>query len=211
MNNKVLVVHPHIDDGFIHAGGYMFGLQRDKFDVANLVFTTESSVANIDGSVYTQEFRNACEIYSDRYWCVTGPCDKLFPSFRQQILDKLCMMNLMYKPDIVICPGSFDMHQDHHTVYEECFRAFKKDAVILGYNAPWNCRNIQYDMIIEITEEDMTRKLDMLKCFGSQNGRRYMSDDYIRSMAASIGIKIDVPYAEGFEVIRWVKKGWNLP
>jgi hypothetical protein len=43
-----------------------------------------------------------------------------------------------------------------------------------------------------------------LKAYKTQEGKPYMSEDFIRSLAKVRGTQIQVPYAEAFEVIRWI-------
>jgi len=43
-----------------------------------------------------------------------------------------------------------------------------------------------------------------LECYRSQQHRNYANEEFIRNLARTHGIEIGRPYAECFEVVRWV-------
>ena len=96
-----------------------------------------------------------------------------------------------------------DLHQDHSIIAMEGLRAFKKTS-ILGYEIPWNNMNFRTQCFITFSEEYLDKKLNALKCYRSQMGRHYASEQFVRSLALTRGIQIGARYAEVFEVIRWI-------
>ena len=51
-----------------------------------------------------------------------------FPRDRQKLLETLVSLRNEIKPELVLMPNSDDVHQDHHTVYQEGLRAFKHSS-----------------------------------------------------------------------------------
>ena len=126
-----------------------------------------------------------------------------FPSYRQDILEDLIKIKNIINPDLVFIPCSFDIHQDHKTIYEEGIRAFKKTS-ILGYELPWNNLEINTRCYVKLEEVDIINKINAIESYKSQSFRNYTDKEYIRALAQIRGRQIDLALAESFEVIRLV-------
>jgi LmbE family N-acetylglucosaminyl deacetylase len=126
-----------------------------------------------------------------------------FPEYRQSILETLVQLNKEYHPDLVLLPASLDTHQDHATVYQEGFRAFKH-ATLLGYELPQNLNSFSNTAFIRLTETHINTKLTALASYVSQGFRPYSSPDFIRGLACVRGVQCNAPYAEAFELIRLI-------
>jgi len=127
-----------------------------------------------------------------------------FEYHRQEILEELVEICKKFKPDLVFCPSTFDCHQDHQTVCHETIRAFKMSSAILGYELPWNDLEFNNDCFIKLSKANMEKKWKMLQEFTSQFHRPYFNKEFIFSLGRVRGIQCSHPYAETFEVIRWV-------
>jgi len=127
-----------------------------------------------------------------------------FGYHRQEILEELVQLRKTFQPDWVFCPASTDYHQDHQVVNSEVIRAFKNDATILGYELPWNNINFHSNLLVRLKKTDIAAKWRMLQDFPNQFHRIYFKEDYIYSLAKVRGIQCHAPYAESFEVIRWL-------
>jgi LmbE family N-acetylglucosaminyl deacetylase len=108
-----------------------------------------------------------------------------------------------YKPDMVFLPSVNDTHQDHQTIAIEGFRAFKR-TTMLGYEVPWNNLEFRTSCFVDISEDNMESKIRAISMYQSQQHRSYANPEYIRSLALTRGMQIGKPYAETFEVVRWV-------
>jgi len=95
------------------------------------------------------------------------------------------------------------IHQDHQTIACEGFRAFKKVSM-LGYEIPWNNLTFQTNVFVFLSEQELNKKIEAVKCYKSQQNRNYAKEDFIRGLAKTRGIQIGVDYAEAFESIRWI-------
>jgi len=124
-----------------------------------------------------------------------------FPQYRQEILEEMVKMNRSYQPDLVLLPCATDLHQDHGTIAEEGFRAFKR-TTIWAYESPWNQIESRITGYFQIAEEDLGRKISAIAAYQSQQHRPYVTSDWVRALATVRGSQIGVPLAEGFEIVR---------
>jgi N-acetylglucosamine malate deacetylase 1 len=189
-NKKILVLAPHTDDGELGCGGLIAKTVRQGATVFYAAFSTA------DESVPLSFPPNQLEIE------VKHTVRKL-NYVRQEILDEMIRLRDMIYPDIVILPSRNDIHQDHSTVTAEGIRAFK-NCSILGYELIWNNLSFATDYFCVLSEEDINKKINALAAYKTQEGKSYMSSDFIRSMAVVRGTQINTSYAEAFEVIRWI-------
>lgn len=135
---------------------------------------------------------------------------KLFPvrrfaDFRVQILQLLIddYRGLIW--DKVFIPSTQDIHQDHSVVSQEAMRAFKF-TTMLGYELPWNNYESKIAMFNSVRPEDLAKKINAMSKFQTQSRRFYAHPTMIEAVLRFRGLQINVPLAEGFEVIRWIEK-----
>jgi N-acetylglucosamine malate deacetylase 1 len=126
-----------------------------------------------------------------------------FPAVRQDVLETLVRLNREYLPDLVLLPSSFDTHQDHATLFQEGFRAFKH-ATLLGYELPQNLISFDNSAFVELTESDLERKIGALSSYESQSFRPYSTREFIFGLAKVRGVQCNTAYAEAFEAIRLI-------
>jgi LmbE family N-acetylglucosaminyl deacetylase len=105
------------------------------------------------------------------------------------------------KPDLVFMPAPNDIHQDHHTIYQEGLRAFKF-STIFCYEMPWNNLSFNTTAFVELEDRHVEKKLSALKAYKSQEHRPYSSEEFIRGFAKTRGVQINKSYAEAFEALR---------
>ena len=128
---------------------------------------------------------------------------RTFPEVRQEILELLIEAQRDFAPEAVLMPTIGDIHQDHHTIAAEGLRAFKR-TTILGYEIPWNQFSFAKQAYVVLEERHLEAKVRALECYQSQQHRNYANEEYIRNLARTHGIEIGRPFAECFEVVRWV-------
>lgn len=207
MNQTVLVLAPHPDDGEFACGGSLKRFVEDGSEVHYVAFSPclKSLPAGFEGNILFEELNNAAQILGIPSANVTTfdfPV-RDFPKFRQEILEELIVLRKRIKPDLVLMPNSLDIHQDHHTIYQEGLRAFKHTK-ILGYELPWNNLSFTNNCHIKLSREHITAKMEALKCYKSQGARNYMDEEYFYGLAKTRGIQVNTDYAEAFELIRWI-------
>ncbi|NQV53854.1 MAG: PIG-L family deacetylase [Flavobacteriales bacterium] len=205
--DTVLVLAPHTDDGELGCGGTIHKLLSLGKKVIYVAFSTceESVPEGFPSDVLSHEVKAATStlgILSEDLVILDFKV-RYFPRDRQEILESMVRLNKEYKPDLVFCPSSYDIHQDHGTVSMEAKRAFK-NTTLLGYEFIWNNFQFASQCFIELNESDVAKKVAAMECYKSQSKRLYAKDKLIRGVANYRGLQANVEFAEAFEVIRWI-------
>jgi len=207
MFKKILVISPHTDDGELGCGGAIakFIAEGSEVFYAALSSCEKSVPKGLPKDILKNEVAKATAVLGiKRKNLLLFDFEvRNFLADRQRILDTLLGIKNMVKPDLVFTPSSYDMHQDHKVTREETLRAFR-ECTILGYEQPWNNISFNTDAFIPLEEKHVKKKAKALLCYKSQAGRRYINEKFVRSLAVTRGVQINVDFAETFEVVRWV-------
>lgn len=204
---RILVLAPHTDDGEVHCGGSISRFVEENADIHCVAFSTaaESLPEGFPSDTLEKEIKKAMDVLEipKSNLILFGYKVRTFLQHRQAILEDMIRLYKDIKPDLVLLPSTFDMHQDHQVISCEGFRAFRGTS-ILGYEAPrWNY-SFDAEAFIPFKERHLIRKLKAVSCYVSQNVKSGMSEEYIKGLVVSRGVQIGVEYAEAFEVIRWI-------
>ena len=207
MFRRVLILAPHTDDGEFGCGGCISKWLDEGKELYYVAFSSaEKSVPEgMPKDTLKKEVQEASKVLGirpDNLILFDYPVRE-FPLYRQQILEDMIRLMTELRPELVLLPSTADTHQDHQTISQEGFRAFKKVSII-GYEMPYNNLNFTTDLFVILEEKHVVRKIEALKCYKSQFGRPYATESFIRSLARVRGTQIGTEYAEAFEVIRWV-------
>jgi LmbE family N-acetylglucosaminyl deacetylase len=207
MANNILVLAPHTDDGEFGCGGVIAKYASSGARVIYAAFsaTEQSVLPHLERDVLRTEVKQATAVLgiADEDCLVFDFEVRRFPEFRQPILDKLIELNQEYHPDMVFLPSVNDTHQDHQTIAQEGFRAFKR-TTMLGYEVPWNNLDFRTSCFCALTEAELGKKIEALSMYKSQAHRPYANIEFIKSLAVTRGVQLGSKYAEAFEVMRWV-------
>ncbi len=210
---NIIFLSPHTDDVELGAGGTLIKYLEQGHNVRWLVFSTaeESLPPHLHPDTLRNEFMAVIEELEKRFGkhieskILRYPVRRLH-EYRQEVLELLVRERKEFHPDIVIGPSIHDFHQDHQIVANEMIRAFKTTASILCYELPWN--HIQFDtqFFVTLKEHQIELKAKLLQKYKSQLElkRPYFTEGFVRSLAQIRGIQVNVPFAEAFEVIRWI-------
>jgi LmbE family N-acetylglucosaminyl deacetylase len=204
---KVLVLGPHPDDMEFGCMGTVLKLMEQKIEVHLAVFSMcEKSVPEgLPKDVIKNELLEVAKVLNidnSRLHLFNYEVRE-FPKFRQEILEDMVKLGRKINPDLVFIPSSTDIHQDHQTINNEGKRAFKFN-MLLGYEMPWNNFNFHADLFIKLSEEKVTRKIEIINMYKSQKHRVYSENGFLRSLMRIRGAQIKSEYAESFEVIRLI-------
>ncbi|MCF6365111.1 MAG: PIG-L family deacetylase [Bacteroidales bacterium] len=205
--SKVLVLAPHTDDGELGAGGTIAKLIESGAEVYYAAFSTaeESVPEGLPKDILKTEVKDATKklgIKPDNLLIFNYQVRKL-SYVRQEILEDLIKIRKKEKFDLILMPSLNDIHQDHTTIANEGMRAFK-NSTILGYELIWNNLSFHTTSFVKLQKYHIEAKVNALKSYKSQEGRDYMSKEFIFSLAKTRGVQIGAEYAEAFEVVRWV-------
>ncbi len=199
---------PHTDDGEFGCGGTIAKLIDEGKEVYYVAFSDceKSLDPGMAPDTLVKELMSATKELGipEGNVLVKKYEVRCFGRDRQDILEDMVYFNKHMNPDIVFLPSPKDLHQDHNTIAMEGLRAFKLTSTILGYEVPWNNLSFNTTSFVTLSEDNINRKIDALKCYESQTNRFYSSGQFIRSLAITRGTQIGTQYAETFDVLRWI-------
>ncbi len=203
----ILILAPHTDDGEFGCGGTIAKYVAQGVRAVYVAFSAaeQSVLPHLPPDILRNEVRNATAALGiANEDCLVFDFEvRRFPELRQSILDKMIELSKFYQPDMVFLPSANDTHQDHQTIAQEGFRAFKR-TTMLGYEVPWNNLDFRTSCFVDLSEENLETKIRAVSTYESQKHRGYASAEFIRSLALTRGVQIGKRYAESFEVVRWV-------
>ena len=209
MNNfdRIIVLAPHTDDGELGCGGSIAKFIEEGKDVYYVAFSIceESVPKEFPSDILATEVKSATKKLGIKpeNLIIHNFRVRTFPSKRQEILEELVKIRRDIKPSLIFMPSSFDIHQDHSTIFQEGRRAFKNES-ILGYEFMWNNFSFSSTSFIELQDRHISKKIEALDEYKSQNRRFYASEKLIRGLGNYRGLQISTEYAEAFEMIRWI-------
>lgn len=201
--NRILILAPHTDDGELGCGASIAKYISEGKQVTYIAFSTCSQ--SLPNHMPAETLLHECTAATKNL----GITDlhffdfqvRKFPLHRQEILEKLYAINQQLQPQTIFIPAQNDVHQDHEVIYAEGLRAFKH-CNVLGYELPWNNFKFQPNYFERIHETHLMAKQNALSFYKSQAHRKYMSEDFIKSLAIVRGIQANTSLAEAFEVYR---------
>jgi N-acetylglucosamine malate deacetylase 1 len=205
-SSRALVLGAHTDDEF-GCVGLIARLVESGTEVHMACFSAceESVPDGFDEDVLKREVLDAIDVLGiprERFYLYDFRV-RHFPANRQPILEELVALRRRIEPDLVLLPSSSDIHQDHGVIAAEGVRAFKH-STILGYELPMNTISFRHACFVNLEERHIEVKVRHAAAYVSQQHRSYMSEQFLRGLAAVRGVQMNTPAAEAFEVIRMV-------
>jgi LmbE family N-acetylglucosaminyl deacetylase len=205
--DRALVLAPHTDDGELGAGGTIARLVASKTRVTYVAFSSadESLAPNWPPDTLRREVAAATAQLG------IAPTDLFVLDYkvrhlherRQEILEYLIELRDELAPQLVLMPSATDLHQDHEVVAKEGLRAFKH-TTILSYEIPWNHLDFRASGFVELSSDDLDKKIRAMECYESQKHRSYVNAEYLRAQARFRGVQAGATFAEVFDVVRWI-------
>lgn len=204
---RILILAPHTDDAEIGCGGLVarYAAMAEIYVVAFSQAKESTITAGFNPEVLVEEFYSATStlgIEGHRRFLLDYPV-RHFPEYRQMILDEMVRLKKDLSPDIVFCPGTRDVHQDHAVIRGEAVRAFR-DRCVLGYEIPHNYTDpFRAGLYVTLNKKQVRLKKGALSIYKTQR-HRAQHGCIAEARAKARGAEIRAEYAEAFEVIRWV-------
>jgi len=206
-HRNILILAPHTDDGEFGCGGSIAKFLKQGSNVYYVAFSTakKSVPEGLPQDILEKEVKEATKrlCIKPENLIIYGFEVRKLNYVRQDVLEELVQLKKNIDPDLVFLPSPGDLHQDHHTVAMEGLRAFKQTS-ILGYEVPWNNLTFNNQCFVRLEKEHVEQKVYALDAYNSQKTRHYATEEFIFSLAKTRGVQINAPYAEAFEVIRWI-------
>jgi LmbE family N-acetylglucosaminyl deacetylase len=190
--SKYLFISGHCDDTDLSCGGYMIKLSEQGHQVHNMALSMCGKVE------LWNEFEESCSIMN-----IKGTLHNFtvreFNDYRDKMANFFYELNQEY--DFVISHSTKCKHLDHRTVGEESVRVFSKN--LLTYIQPWNGAHDE-NYFVELSAQQLDKKIEALACYKSQAHRPYLSADFIRSWAIYNGVRCGKKFAESFRCERFI-------
>lgn len=192
--NKILILSPHFDDGLMMGGTISRWLEEGK-EIWYVIFTKDHKTTEpeIKDAIFSLGIAND-------HLISLGFEERTLGQRRQEVLEKLLELRGSLSPELVLCHSRYDTHQDHKTVSEEAYRAFKQVSM-WGYELPWNCPEFKTDIFITLQRRHIDNKIKALNCIPSQKDRRYYDPKRREAHAIFRGEQKNKDFAEAFELI----------
>ena len=191
---RVLAIGAHSDDIEIGCGGTLLRLASEvqQLDLTWVVLSADGSRAD--------EARAGAEAFGATTVEVEAYEDAFF-KYGREVKEHFEGLKGRVAPEVVLTHHGSDLHQDHRLVAELTWNTFR-DHLILEYEIP------KYDgdlgapnVFVQLDEEVARRKLEALqRCFPSQAGKPWFTDDVFRGLLALRGMESRAPsgFAEAF-------------
>lgn len=199
---RVLFIGAHPDDIELGCGAL----------IAQIVNKTDILCVTLSDNQKNPELTNLVDEHYASMLTLGVPREKVlletfetrrFPYSRQEILEYFVQKNRSFKPDIVFVHTKADVHQDHNTITEEALRAFR-GTTVLGYDVIRSSYGFFPSFLVEVTTEEVERKIAALSQYTTYQGRYYFNAELTRSTLIRNGAIAERPFAEGFDILRIV-------
>lgn len=203
LTNNILILAPHTDDGELGCGASISKYIAEGKQVTYIAFSTcsQSLPKDLPSDTLSKECAAATKALGIQKTIFLDFEVRRLLFHRQEILEELIKINKELQPQTVFLPARHDVHQDHQVIYAEGLRAFK-NCNVLGYELPWNNFSFQPNYFEKLQEQHLKNKIAALKEYKSQSGRKYMNEEFIRSLAVVRGMQANTDFAEAFEIYR---------
>lgn len=208
-NRKILVLAPHTDDLEFGCGATIAKLaephRKNEIFCAAFSACKQSVRKEFPDDILITEIKAASKILGlkEENLRLFDYSVRTFNYQRQELLDDILKLKYEIQPDLVFIPALTDLHQDHFTIAQEGFRAFKFSS-LLSYELPWNNLSFNTASFMKLEDHHIATKIAAIKEYKSQAHRPYANAEFIKSLARTRGVQINTHYAECFEVIRWI-------
>jgi LmbE family N-acetylglucosaminyl deacetylase len=211
---SVLILAPHPDDDIIGAGGLLSVMSRNGKRCKVLYGTTNEPRAK-EAVAALNSISNDILVES-----LYANIDKMLPSISiHDFINHLEQVINEFKPELVLLPNINSYHQDHRMMATCAISALRSRGGTDNYLVPkvatyeeisdsWSLNKIspRNDIYFVLEEQDIVAKCNAMKLHVSQN-RDFPSErstDAMVSLAKVRGSQIGKPYAESYEVNRWI-------
>ena len=201
---KVLFLGAHPDDIELGCGALLHHIVKQT-DV--LCVTLSDNQKNPDlQNVKDEHFAAMSVLGVTKEKIILGPfTTRVFPDSRQDILEYFLKLRKDFKPDLIFVHSKQDVHQDHLTMTDEALRAFR-GITVLGFDVVRSSYGFFPHFLVEVSEEDVNKKIDALSCYETYRDRYYFNSELTHSIMVRHGALAECPFAEGFDILRIVGK-----
>jgi LmbE family N-acetylglucosaminyl deacetylase len=201
---RVLFLGAHPDDIELGCGALIHRI-KDQCDV--LCVTLSDNQKNPDlKNIVNEHYASMAKLGIPKNKIVVGSfTTRVFRDARQEILEYFLNLRAEFKPDIIFVHSKQDVHQDHNTMTDEALRAFR-GITVLGFDVVRSSYGFFPHFLVEVSEEDVGAKIEALSQYATYRDKYYFNSELTRSIMVRHGALAEVPFAEGFDILRIVGK-----
>ncbi len=197
---KILFLGAHPDDIELGCGALLANISK-RVDILAVTLSDNQKNPALE-KVVDEHYRSMEILGVGPEQVVLGPFEtRNFPRDRQEILEFLFDLNRKHRPDMVFVHTSADIHQDHSVTTMEALRAFR-GTTVLGFDVMRSSYGFFPHFLIEVTQEDVEKKVEALAAYKTYKDKYYFSPEIIRSTSVRHGSLAERPFAEGFDILR---------
>jgi LmbE family N-acetylglucosaminyl deacetylase len=199
---RVLFLGAHPDDIEIGCGALLHHIVNET---EVLCVTLSDNQKNPDLKNVKDEHLRAMKILGvPEASIILGPfTTRVFPDARQDILEYFLKLRREFQPDLIFTHSGQDVHQDHLTMTQESLRAFR-GITVLGFDVVRSSYGFFPHFLAAVNEEDVNKKIEALAEYETYRDRYYFNSDLTRSIMMRHGALAEIPFAEGFDILRIV-------
>jgi LmbE family N-acetylglucosaminyl deacetylase len=195
---RVLALGAHADDIEIGAGGLLLELAAESpaLEVDWVVLSGDPARAGEARASAIELLGEVAHLNVELH----DHRERYFPHL-SELKERFDDLGRRLDPDLILAPRLEDRHQDHRTVAEYVWQAFR-DHLVLEYEIVKYEGDLgQPNLYVPLAEATAERKIDhILRAYPSQVDRRWFSDGTFRSILQLRGIESNSPsgYSEAF-------------
>jgi LmbE family N-acetylglucosaminyl deacetylase len=198
---RVLCLGAHSDDVEIGAGATVMRIVEESPDVAIqwICFSGQGTPREAEAAGSANAFGSGRAAFA-----IHGFADTKFPLQHAAIKDVFNALKA-FEPDLVLTQSADDRHQDHRTINELTWNAFRAHQ-IWEYEIPkWDGDLQRPNLYVPVSPELMGRKVSLLmEHFESQRSKHWFDDETFRALARLRGLECNSRYAEAFVIKKLV-------
>lgn len=199
---RVLFLGAHPDDIELGCGALLHHIVKET-DILCVTLSDNQQNPNLK-NIKDEHYASMAILGIPEEKIVFGPfTTRVFPDSRQEILEYFLKLRRDFKPDLIFVHSRQDVHQDHLTMTEEALRAFR-GITVLGFDVVRSSYGFFPHFLVEVAEEDVNKKIEALSKYETYRDRYYFNSELTRSIMVRHGALAEVPFAEGFDILRIV-------
>ncbi len=199
---KVLFLGAHPDDIEIGCGALIHHIVKQT-DI--LCVTLSDNQKNPDLKNVKDEHIQSMKVLGvpDEKLMLGPFTTRVFPDARQEILEYFLDLRKTFQPDLIFVHSKQDVHQDHLTMTDEALRAYR-GITVLGFDVVRSSYGFFPHFLVEVNEEDVNKKIEALSQYETYRDKYYFNSELTRSIMVRHGAVAELPFAEGFDILRIV-------
>ncbi len=199
---RVLLLGAHPDDIELGCGALLHHIVKET-DVLCVTLSDNQKNPELK-NVKEEHYVSMAILGVPKEKIIFGPfTTRVFPDSRQEILEYFLKLRRDFQPDLIFVHSGQDIHQDHTTMTDEALRAFR-GITVLGFDVVRSSYGFFPHFLVEVTEEDVNKKIEALSCYETYRDRYYFNSELTRSIMVRHGALAECPFAEGFDILRIV-------